>query len=311
VSDRPDYPRRPPYFALSFQRLLAKRCEAQTIGTDGYALLSVIVNIEDSKRYDGPVTFYNSALMAALGFRKWERLDAVRRRLVEHGWLHYQAPPPGARSLPGLYWVTVPAGVTLTNETTLNEPDHPRDYIRQTDTVIRKAYPQNGYGEGDGDGYGRGYGRGEPSIPYTQSPKPTSCDEAAKRPSSPPPAVAPQNVKFPIFPCCGGKKSGDLVWELEPEFLAVLAEAYPGVCIEAEAKKAHAWILANFSKRKTAGGMRRFLQRWMENAQNNGGSRNRGNGFSVHGQSIEPPSMYAELTPRRRAVEPSPNGSHA
>jgi hypothetical protein len=135
MSQAADYPRRPAYFALSFERLLAKRCEMQTIGTDGYALLSVIVNIEDSRRYDGPVTFYNSALMAALGFRKWERLDAVRKKLIDAGWLHYEAPPPGCRSLPGRYWVTLPPGVSLTNETTLNEPDHPP-----------RPYPANGYG---------------------------------------------------------------------------------------------------------------------------------------------------------------------
>ena len=84
-----------------------------------------------------------------------------------------------------------------------------------------------------------------------------------------------QNVdaKYPIFPCIGAIKS----WEYTKEFYATLHEAYPGVDLKAEARKAHAWCVANKSKRKTAKGMPRFLNGWMERAQNRGGNGEHGN----------------------------------
>ncbi len=54
------YPKRPAFFALRFQRLLNKVCAMQNIGTEGYAMLSLVVLTEDSRRYSAAPTFYNS-----------------------------------------------------------------------------------------------------------------------------------------------------------------------------------------------------------------------------------------------------------
>ena len=45
--------------------------------------------------------------------------------------------------------------------------------------------------------------------------------------------------------------------------------AYPGVDVAGELGKARAWCLSNPRKRKTRNGIRRFLNGWMDKAQNN------------------------------------------
>jgi hypothetical protein len=96
------------FFAIKFLRLLVKTAAAQTIGTDGCWLLTIVVNTEDKIRYRRAVTFFNEPLMSLLGFTRWHRLDAVRSSVVAAGWLHYEAPPKGSRGRPGIYWVTAP-----------------------------------------------------------------------------------------------------------------------------------------------------------------------------------------------------------
>lgn len=286
MSDRPTYPRRPPYFALAFQRLLARRCEMQTIGTDGYALLSVIVNIEDARRYDGAVVFYNAPLMAALGFRKWERLDSVRRKLVDSGWLHYEAPPAGSRNIPGTYWVTLPSGVSITNGTSLDEANSTPDHIPQTDTVTQKAYPSPGYSEG----YGEGYGRGEHSSPYTHTPKPISCredatpaDEGKAKPEYPPEFEEFWNA----YPKRDGRRNG------KGKSLKLWKQ------IKADERPALLKAALNFSQSRLAlenkaRDPERFLVNdwWRE-------------WVDAPGQSGvgQPPSMYRDLAPRQPASE--------
>ena len=60
------------------------------------------------------------------------------------------------------------------------------------------------------------------------------------------------------FPCQGKQKE----WNLLVEHIADWKATYPGLDIEAECRKARAWIIANPEKRKTAKGMPRFLLRW-------------------------------------------------
>ncbi|MCC7419960.1 MAG: hypothetical protein IT428_06755 [Planctomycetaceae bacterium] len=102
------YPKRDPYFAHRFVRLLSMCGAAQDIGPEGAWLLSVIAHQEDAIRYSRPVTFYNGQLMALCGFESENRLNRCRKRVVDAGWLHYTH---ALKRRPGVYWVIVPPGV--------------------------------------------------------------------------------------------------------------------------------------------------------------------------------------------------------
>lgn len=115
------YPQRDRFFAQRVTRLLAKTCAAQQIGAEAALLVTFIAATEDAKRYRGPVTFYNEQLMPLIGTRRWHTFDAARRRAVEAGWLHYEAPPTGTRTKPGTYWATIPADLESLPDTTCDE----------------------------------------------------------------------------------------------------------------------------------------------------------------------------------------------
>lgn len=53
-----------------------------------------------------------------------------------------------------------------------------------------------------------------------------------------------------------------------PELVKAWKSAYPGLDIIKEVKKAHIWELTNPKRRKTSNGRSRFLNSWMERAQN-------------------------------------------
>lgn len=99
------YPKRTSHFAHKFVRMLTKVCAAQEIGPEGFCLLTIIVHQEDSKRYGGPVLFYNEQLAPLCGFSSLGRLKRTRAACVEAGWLHYEE---GGKRTPGRYWVTMP-----------------------------------------------------------------------------------------------------------------------------------------------------------------------------------------------------------
>jgi hypothetical protein len=61
-----------------------------------------------------------------------------------------------------------------------------------------------------------------------------------------------------VFPTTG---AGPKTWDLTPDQIAEWANLYPGVDVASECRKALAWIQANHPK--TAGGMPRFLVRWL------------------------------------------------
>jgi len=71
------------------------------------------------------------------------------------------------------------------------------------------------------------------------------------------------------FPCNGIPAFWDLTQGQVDEWQAV----YPGLDIAAQARYALAWIKANPTKRKTAGGMARFLVSWMGRANDKGSPR--------------------------------------
>jgi hypothetical protein len=68
---------------------------------------------------------------------------------------------------------------------------------------------------------------------------------------------------FPIFPTSGKHKT----WEAKPEQISEWAKCYPGINIDLEHRKAHSWVMANISKRKTKDGMPKFLNGWFSRAQ--------------------------------------------
>jgi len=73
-------------------------------------------------------------------------------------------------------------------------------------------------------------------------------------------------------------------WDLTRGLLNDLSTYYPGCDMEKEIRAAVAWILANPEKRKTAGGMRRFLTSWVNRAVNQPGVGR--NGQSAPGPTI-------------------------
>lgn len=102
-----NYPKREPFFAHKFVRLLTKSCAAQDIGLNAFALLCVIAHQEDSARYSGPVRFWNEQLMNVLGFKSPKQLNDCRAKAIQFGWLGYER--SGNREV-GRYAVTIPEG---------------------------------------------------------------------------------------------------------------------------------------------------------------------------------------------------------
>lgn len=64
-------------------------------------------------------------------------------------------------------------------------------------------------------------------------------------------------------------------WPLQESKLHEWIDAFPGVDVPAECLKALQWCRDNPSRRKTYGGMSRFLNQWLSRAQNDAGNRRR------------------------------------
>lgn len=94
------------------------------------------------------------------------------------------------------------------------------------------------------------------------------CGTPAK-PTMPPPSD-PSAVCYPVFPCIPGKRGKENVWLLTEAYVAELASTFAALDVAAECRKAHGWIKANLERRKTAGGMKDFLFRWLSREQNSG-----------------------------------------
>ena len=118
-----------------------------------------------------------------------------------------------------------------------------------------------------------------------------SCPEAATPPSAPElrktfkkprskkekiPDLTPVLYSVPVI--------GDPAnpsWNLTRGLSNELSTYYPGCDMEKEIRAAVAWILANPEKRKTAGGMRRFLTSWVNRAVNQPGVGRNGSASPV------------------------------
>ena len=62
-------------------------------------------------------------------------------------------------------------------------------------------------------------------------------------------------------------------WQLSEAQVAEWATLFPGLDVRMECRKAKAWVDANPGRRKTFGGMKRFLAGWLTRAVDNGGGR--------------------------------------
>jgi hypothetical protein len=92
------------------------------------------------------------------------------------------------------------------------------------------------------------------------------------------------------FPCVG---TGPAAWVLPGEQVAGWTVAYPALDVLAECRKALAWIEASPTRRKTAGGMKRFLVGWLNRATDRGG------GKGAAGSTFDPLDMEVDRAFRR------------
>lgn len=117
---------------------------------------------------------------------------------------------------------------------------------------------EQGTGKGTGKGKEQGSICSEPKNPASEPKEP---DEPKSEEPEPP--FDPESCEFPVFPCSGDVKT----WEATERQIKRWAEAYPAVEPNAAMRRAHAWIMANLSRRKTAKGMKRFVNAWLAKEQ--------------------------------------------
>lgn len=109
-----------------------------------------------------------------------------------------------------------------------------------------------------------------------------------------PPDSEPAIVTFP----CSGMKAKE--WHLTRSMVEAWSDAWPGVDVVLEAKRALAWVNAKPERKKSYRGMPAFLTSWCSRTQDRGGTRNVAPGAigSVLGASPQP-SRYAPLPIRK------------
>lgn len=171
-----DYPKRDPFFAHRFVRLLQKSCAAMEIGPNACLLLCYIAHTEDAVRYSGPVKFWNEQLMTTMGFKSPKQLNDCREKAVGAGWLVYER--SGHRQV-GKYWVAIPAEFEGLDDSVI-EPIH-SEY--GTNSGMNSGMNRERIAERIGDG-SRNESRnesvtesGKPSIPVPDpNPKPNMFD---------------------------------------------------------------------------------------------------------------------------------------
>ena len=92
-------------------------------------------------------------------------------------------------------------------------------------------------------------------------------EKRKKEDSSEPAEAANSKPAVMVFPIVG---KGPKTWELTPEHLAEFEHAFPALAVLAEFGRANLWLSNNPGRKKTAGGMARFLGSWLGRAQNAG-----------------------------------------
>ena len=255
-----DYPKRESHFAHRLIRLMIRTCAAQEIGTDGFMLVSIIAHTEDAKHYSAPVTFWNDQLLSVCGFASWGKLDRARKKASAAGWLHYEG---GGKGKVGRYWATVPKSFNGQPDTAA-ECDYPHVFLSNSGE-------ENGGQPGDNRGRTGGEtgdNRGTSGEHSTLALSLALIKDNSSEPSSTKTPEPVTEFRFPVV----GDKSGDGTWSLPVRVREVLQRAYPCLVLDTEIGKAVAWCETNTAKRKTARGMPKFLNAWMERAQNAAGN---------------------------------------
>lgn len=79
-----------PHLTSQIVRAMIQARAIDAIGIAGCLLVAFVAAKLESQRHKGDACFFNMDLQMALGIAKWERLDAVRRRAIEAGWLSYK-----------------------------------------------------------------------------------------------------------------------------------------------------------------------------------------------------------------------------
>ena len=105
-----EYPRREKMFCIKYLRDAMNAGACWEVGAVGWAILSIVVQIEDSKRYASPPNFWLANFQNRIGVGE----NAIRRALdlcVSKGWLHCE---PRTNRQPLVCWVTTPE--SLQNE---------------------------------------------------------------------------------------------------------------------------------------------------------------------------------------------------
>lgn len=103
----------------------------------------------------------------------------------------------------------------------------------------------------------------------------STCQDGDVRPPSPShsPSHSPGKngeAVFLVFPIVGKGTGG---WALSDAQIEEWESLFPSLDIRAEARKALAWVTATPGRRKTSGGMARFLVGWLTRTTNGGGER--------------------------------------
>lgn len=93
-------------------------------------------------------------------------------------------------------------------------------------------------------------------------------------------SVSKEELTDLTFPCSG---TGPDSWTLPKAKFAEYVESYPGLDIRTEMVRARQWVRDNPTRRKTAKGMTKFLNGWLDRSQNRGG----GNGGPNTRQTVE------------------------
>ncbi len=124
------YPKRPPFYAQNYTRLLAKLCVANEVGADGCFFLATVAALEDGERYTRGINFYNTQLMPIIGQTREQTFRALRAKLMAAGWLHCEIPPSGSRQA-AVYWTTTPEQFSGVKAGTLDESEQESaEYLR-------------------------------------------------------------------------------------------------------------------------------------------------------------------------------------
>jgi len=105
-------------------------------------------------------------------------------------------------------------------------------------------------------------------------------DEGGVDFSAEPQKTAIQAPEHHVFRCRGDIPE----WTIPESLLTGWKEIYPHLDIETEIKKSQLWLSVNEGSRKTAKGMAKFLNGWMDRAQNRP-SQSRQGLFDLHGSA--------------------------